>query len=38
MTKGVLPSIRDAEFFSLLTRVLERLLLKPISGQLHPEY
>jgi hypothetical protein len=38
MTKGILPSIRDAEFFDLLSKVLERLLQKPISGQLHPEY
>lgn len=38
MTKGILHSVRDSEFLELLTRVLERLLTRPISGQLYPEY
>lgn len=39
MTKAVLPSIRDAEFFDLLTRVFERMLyVTLIMDQSEQEY
>lgn len=36
MTKSVLPSIRDAAFFDLLTKVLRRVLHTQVSGQPDP--
>lgn len=39
MTKAVLPSIRDAEFFDLLTRVFEKMLyVTPIMDPSEQEY